>query len=139
MNCCPINVWCRVSVLTLKHRPTGRTLAWPSTDTCSSRHLGVTSDLWVWRGRASRRAAFFIVSNERIGSLNEALPHHRVVRGKCLNGQTPRFGPLRCVFQAPKRARKALEWAHRGPNEVRYTRKSHLRVSSSQALGQGRS
>ena len=80
---------------------------------------------------------FLIVSNERIGSLNEALSHHRVVRGKRLNAQTPRFGPLRCVFQAPKRAQTALEWARGGPNEVRYTRKSHVRVSSSQALGQG--
>ena len=53
MNCCPINVWCRVSVPTLKHRPTGRALACPSSDTYSPTAL--------WRGarRLSEEPLFF--------------------------------------------------------------------------------
>ena len=80
-------MWCRVSVSTLKHRPTGRARASPSSDTCSSTHLCVAREC----SRGSRYS--ITVSVERVDSLNERLSHHCVVRRQRPNTQTPRYGP----------------------------------------------
>ena len=85
MSGCHTIGWYRVWLGMLKHRRLGRIHEYSPSDVCSGR---VSREL---QRRARSNGYSVTVSAEEHGSVNELVPHHRVVSGVVMDAQTSVF------------------------------------------------
>ena len=91
MSGCPTTGWCRVSFLMLKHPLPARRDSLGVSNAPSASVLAAAAESALGDRYTTTASA------ERVGSVNEWVPHHRVVSGQLLDGKSS-------THRSPKRA-----------------------------------